>query len=80
MSGASWHRSDWSDLELPNLDCQSSPEELLEISAALKIAMQYANAKAAAMMARLRGDVQDALDIEHRCELLYQSLPESLRW
>ena len=40
----------------------------------------YACNKAVAMTCRLEGNVDSALTYEHACDIIYERIPEDLRW
>lgn len=68
------------DFEAPNLDCFVSPEELLPYRNVFRNLAQYCEYKRKAMWNRSRGDIAQAMHFEKCCELLYQELPEEVRW
>ncbi len=64
----------------PNLDCMS-PEELGVYALLTDGPLgRYASTKAQAMRYRLAGDIQRALNLEQRCDEIYQTLPKNLKW
>lgn len=67
--------------DVPNLDCLSvNPNDLDAMELVFRTLAKYAKAKARAMRRRSAGLVASALVAEHRCERLYNQLPEWARW
>ena len=63
-----------------NPDVINDPEEADRIAAVLSLLRKYHAVKAAAIRARLAGDIQDAMDLESRLDRIYADLPEEARW
>jgi hypothetical protein len=78
----------WVDyLELPNLDCFVSPDELNDVRRELEETISgleqlksYAAAKQNAMHCRLRGNIPMAIRFENACQAVYVKLPRWARW
>lgn len=65
-----------------NLDAMT-PEELDAVAAdesAPGRTADYARAKAKAIRFRIAGEISTALLAEERCDLIYETTPDELRW
>ena len=66
-------------MELPNLDCME-PDDLDILAETFHLLEKYALLKRDAMLARLSGHVDTALDLERECDKVYKDLPANARW
>lgn len=62
-----------------NPDAETNAEEVEGIGADLLLAAQYCYRKAAAMRARISGDITGALAHEEICDAVYRMFPERLK-
>ncbi len=61
------------DLEAFDRELQKAQEELEQMR-------QYVQEKLPAMKARAAGEINEALRLEHNCQLILEELPDWLRW
>ena len=65
--------------DMRNLDAMER-DELLSFAVGMEMLAQYAKIKAAAIEARLAGNINVAMAREQECDSIYARLPRNLRW
>jgi len=67
--------------QVPNLDDTTcNPKEYLDTASVLENLSKYLRHKAAAQIARKRGNMTTAIMNDQKCDALFKKLPDWARW